>query len=90
MRITCRTCRLICGSYKEYRFWWPYRNQEIFSDPYTISPYNYLDDLKELLDTFVLHDYTLKQRPDTNLTVCLLQISEYLFLKHLIHWVTSV
>jgi uncharacterized Zn-finger protein len=50
---------------REFRFWRPYRNQEFFTDPYMISSYNDLDDLKELLDTFDLYDYTLKQRPDT-------------------------
>ena len=49
----------------EYRYWRPYRNQEFFSDPFTISSRHDLEDLKEMLDTFNLHDYTLKQRPDT-------------------------
>ena len=49
----------------EYRYWKPYRNQEFFSDPFLISSHNDLHDLKEILDTFDLHEYTLKQRPDT-------------------------
>jgi hypothetical protein len=49
----------------EYRYWRPYRNQEFFSDPFTVSSYSDLDYLNEMLETFDIREYTLKQRPDT-------------------------
>ncbi len=36
----------------EFRYWRPYRNQEFFSDAFSISNYNDLNDLKEQLDVF--------------------------------------
>jgi hypothetical protein len=49
----------------EYRYWKPYRNQEFFTDPFVISSRSDIIDLKEMLETFDLYGYTLKQRPDT-------------------------
>ena len=47
----------------EYPYWKPY--EEFFSDPFTISSRNDLNDLKEMFDRFNLYQYVLKQRPDT-------------------------
>jgi hypothetical protein len=64
----------------EYRYWRPYRNQEFFSDPFTISSRNDLTDLKEQLDIFDFVEYTLKQRPDTKYRCVLItQIQMFVF-----------
>jgi hypothetical protein len=65
---------------EEYRYWRPYRNQEFFSDPFTISSHNDLADLKEQFDTFDFVEYMLRQRKDTKYRCVLItQIQMFVF-----------
>ncbi len=52
----------------ELRYWKHYRNQEFFSDAFTISSYKGINKLKDKLDRFDIADYCMKQRPDTKYT----------------------
>ncbi len=64
----------------EFLYWRPYRNQELFSDAFTISNYNDLNDLKEQLDVFDFVEYCLRQRTDTKYRCVLItQIQMFVF-----------
>ncbi len=65
---------LACGvilynnQHKEFRYYKPWKNQAVFSEPVLISNYTDIEKFEEKLKAFDLMEYLMKLRPDTKYT----------------------